>query len=135
MPNEEVAHEEDEERETFTSWVLDTLGGVKEEIFDSLVNTGGNTSWVDGIVGTLVNEELNEMGEVEDGSREEEEESESCAVVTWRCLSQVFTMIIILTLITVIILIILITRIILFSLRFLKVEFATSADPLVFGGE
>ena len=132
MPNEEVAHEEDEERETFTSWVLDTLGGVKEEIFDSLVNTGGNTSWVDGIVGTLVNEELNEMGEVEDGSREEEEESESCAVVTWRCLSQVFTMIIILT---VIILIILITRIILFSLRFLKVEFATSADPLVFGGE
>ena len=132
MPNEEVAHEEDEERETFTSWVLDTLGGVKEEIFDSLVNTGGNTSWVDGIVGTLVNEELNEMGEVEDGSREEEEESESCAVVTWRCLSQVFTIIIILT---VIILIILITRIILFSLRFLKVEFATSADPLVFGGE
>ena len=132
MPNEEVAHEEDEERETFTSWVLDTLGGVKEEIFDSLVNTGGNTSWVDGIVGTLVNEELNEMGEVEDGSREEEEESESCAVVTWRCLSQVFTMITILTLITVIILI---TRIILFSLRFLKVEFATSADPLVFGGE
>ena len=135
MPNEEVAHEEDEERETFTSWVLDTLGGVKEEIFDSLVNTGGNTSWVDGTVGTLVNEELNEMGEVEDGSREEEEESESCAVVTWRCLSQVFTMIIILTLITVTILIILITRIILFSLRFLKVEFATSADPLVFGGE
>ena len=130
-----MAHEEDEEKETFTSWVLDTLGGVKEEIFDSLVNTGGNTSWVDGIVGTLVNEELNEMGEVEDGSREEEEESESCAVVTWRCLSQVFTMIIILTLITVIILIILITRIILFSLRFLKVEFATSADPLVFGGE
>ena len=135
MPNEEVAHQEDEEKETFTTWVLDTLGGVKEEIFDSLVNTGGNTSWVDGIVGTLVNEELNEMGEVEDGSREEEEESESCAVVTWRCLSQVFTMIIILTLITVIILIILITRIILFSLRFLKVEFATSADPLVFGGE
>ena len=133
MPNEEVAHEEDEERETFTSWVLGTLGGVKEEIFDSLVSTGGNTSWVDGIVGTLVNEELNEMGEVEDGSREEEEES--CAVVTWRCLSQVFTMITILTLITVIILIILITRIILFSLRFLKVEFATSADPLVFGGE
>ena len=135
MPNEEVAHQEDEEKETFTTWVLDTLGGVKEEIFDSLVNTGGNTSWVDGIVGTLVNEELNEMGEVEDGSREEEEESESCAVLTWRCLSQVFTMIIILTLITVIILIILITRIILFSLRFLKVEFATSADPLVFGGE
>ena len=132
MPNEEVAHQEDEEKETFTTWVLDTLGGVKEEIFDSLVNTGGNTSWVDGIVGTLVNEELNEMGEVEDGSREEEEESESCAVVTWRCLSQVFTMIIILT---VIILIILITRIILFSLRFLKVEFATSADPLVFVGE
>ena len=46
-----MAQKEDEEKETFTSWVLDTLGGVKEEIFDSLVNTGGNTSWVDGIVG------------------------------------------------------------------------------------
>ena len=131
-----------EEEETLTSWVLDTLGGVKEEIFDSLVNTEGNTSWVDGIVGTLVNEK-EEYNEIYNGDPEEEEEDESCAIVTWRCLSQV-----------------------LgrdnsssylssppydhhhhnrldhqenlnhhqFFLRSLKVEFATSADPEDFGG-
>ena len=90
--------------------MLETLGGVKEELFESLVKTAeGNTSWVDGIVRTLVNEqeEYNEMyggggsGEHNEGKKkeaeknekeedlEEEEEEESCAVVTWRCLSQV----------------------------------------------
>ena len=134
--------EVEEEVETFTSWVLDTLGGVKEEIFDSLVNTEGNTSWVDGIVGTLVNEN-EEYNEIYGGDQEEEEEDESCAIVTWRCMSQVWGrdnsspslssspydhhhhdfldhrdnlhhhQ---------------------FFLRSLKVEFATSADPEVFGG-
>ena len=112
MPKEEVVHEEEEEKETFTTWVLDTLGGVKEEIFDSLVNTGGNTSWVDRIVGTLVNEEEEELNEVKEGVREGEDEGESCAVVTWRCLSQVLGLDTIHTMIT-ITLIILITRTIL----------------------
>ena len=111
MPQEE---EEGEDKETLIAWVLETLGGVKEEIFESLVKTAeGNTSWVDGIVRTLVNEqeEYNEMyrgggsGEDNEGKRKEAEENikkeedleeeedceeeESCAVVTWRCLSQV----------------------------------------------
>ena len=79
---------EEVEEETVTSWVLDTLGGVKEEMFDSLVNTGANTSWVDGIVSTLVNENEEEYNEIYSGDQEEEED-ESCAIVTWRCLSQV----------------------------------------------
>ena len=133
----------EEEEETFTSWVLDTLGGVKEEIFQSLVNTEGNTSWVDRIVGTLVNEK-EEYNEIYSWNQEEEEEEDdkSCAIVTWRCMSQVWG------------------RDTSspssshldhnhndlldhqdnlyhhhFSLRSLKVEFAISANPEVFGGE
>ena len=120
-----MAHEEDEEKETFTSWVLDTLGGVKEEIFDSLVNTGGNTSWVDDIVGTLVNEqeeELNEMRDVNDGGREEEDEGESCAIVTWRCLSQVLGLDTILTMIITITRIILTIRTILITRTILSLS-------------
>ena len=148
--------EEEDEEETLTTWVLATLGGAKEEIFEHLINTvSGNASWVEGIIGTLENKEEEdneiyrggragykdnegEIGEVEkrremEEGDQEEGESESCAVLTWRCLSQVF--------------IILISNDHIIyrdsedivchqqlSLRSLKAAFVTSADLLVFGG-
>ena len=109
--------EEEDEEETLTTWVLATLGGAKEEIFEHLINTvSGNASWVEGIIGTLENKEEEdneiyrggragykdnegEIGEVEkrrekEEGDQEERESESCAVLTWRCLSQVFIILI-----------------------------------------
>ena len=118
----------EEEEASITSWVTNSLGGLKREIVDALTSRDSSARWLESIVKGVVKEkEENRMldpagwgldghkeavkedkeneedkkdkkgkEDKEDKGGEEDKEEvgandERCIVLTWRCLSQVFT--------------------------------------------